>query len=185
LCAAILCAGCAPESIDPHSWTREETVWTSGSGSQVALYSYGMAVGKAAEALVCEQRDHRDAIQRLPADSFVLAEGNELKVIRQSDSTLPGWYRISKTPHLSWWDRTFSSKTLGRWEVAGNQASLPKPSDLESRNAVLSFDGTHWRKLADESRLKDLFDVPADGLVYVGEPGVGVLQTIDLSRRCP
>jgi hypothetical protein len=47
-----------------------------------------MAVGKTPEALVCEQGRHKDLIERLPADSFALTSGNELKVMRQSNQTL-------------------------------------------------------------------------------------------------
>jgi hypothetical protein len=47
-----------------------------------------MAVGKTPEALVCEQGKHRDLIERLPADSFALTSGSELKVMRQSSQTL-------------------------------------------------------------------------------------------------
>jgi hypothetical protein len=86
---AITCLGCARKRLeDLPDLTRDETLWTGGSGNQVVLYRYGMAVGKAPEALICEQGEHRDLIETLPADSFALPSGNELKVMRQSDQTL-------------------------------------------------------------------------------------------------
>jgi hypothetical protein len=47
-----------------------------------------MAVGKTPEALVCEQGQHRDLIERLPADSFALVSAKALKVMSQSNQTL-------------------------------------------------------------------------------------------------
>ena len=88
-CAAVACGGCAQKRLDDlPSLSRGGTLWTGPSGSQVVLYGYGMAVGKTPEALVCEQGQHRDLIERLPADSFTLTSGNELKVIRRSNQTL-------------------------------------------------------------------------------------------------
>lgn len=68
--------------------TRDQALWTGPSGSKVVIYRYGMAVGKTPEALVCEQGPHKDLIEKLPADSFALASGHELKVIRQSNQIL-------------------------------------------------------------------------------------------------
>jgi hypothetical protein len=184
-CAAIVCCDCAQKTVDLRDCKREQAIWTGISGSQVARYTYGVAVGKTPEVLVCEQDEHRDVIEPVPADSYVLTSGNELKIIRLGQSTLPGWYRISRPHDLNWWQRTFSNRPIGEWGALTNQASLPKPSDSDARNAVVIFSAGHWQKVADESKLKDLLDIPNDGVVYVGEPGIGVLQTIDLSRRCP
>jgi hypothetical protein len=86
---AVACGGCAYKTLDDlPSLSRGETLWTRASGSRVVLYTYGMAVGKTPEALVCEQGQHRDLIERLPADSFALTSGDKLKVMRQSDQTL-------------------------------------------------------------------------------------------------
>lgn len=182
----VACVGCAPKSLDDlPNLTRDETLWTGPSGSRVVIYRYGMAVGKTPEALVCEQGQHKDVIERLPADSFALTSGNELKIIRQSQYTLPGWYKITRPSDLNWWQRTFSNKSIGEWVVVRNQASLPKPSQSDAQNAVVSFVAGNWQKLADQSQLKNLLEVPGEGIVYVGEPGIGVLQTIDLLGRCP
>lgn len=68
---------------DLRNWTREKTVWTSSSGSQVALYARDMAHGKDDEAIVCEQHGHRNVIARLDVDrGFALFSGNELEVFR-------------------------------------------------------------------------------------------------------
>ena len=81
--------GCAPKSLDGlPNLTRDETLWTGPTGSKVVIYRYGMAVGKTPEVLVCEQRQHRDLIEKLPADSFARASGHELEVIRQSNQIL-------------------------------------------------------------------------------------------------
>jgi hypothetical protein len=90
MCGAIVaCGGCAPKSLDDlPNLSREETLWTSPSGSQVVLYRYGMAVGKTPEAVVCEHGQHKDLIERLPADSFALTSKNELKVMSQSEQKL-------------------------------------------------------------------------------------------------
>src|ERR1700682_6481668 len=111
VCAALLVVGCAPDPhkpLDLNTWHRGDIIWRSGSGSMVARYTYGMAVGKASEAVVCEQGERKSTIIRLPADTFDLVNGNELKVVRLSDRSLPGWYRIWRTPGLNWWQRTFS-----------------------------------------------------------------------------
>jgi len=180
------CIGCAPTNLDDlPNLSRNETLWTSPSGSKVVIYRYGMAVGKTPEALVCEKGKHRDLIERLPADSFATVNGNELKVIREKGQTLPGWYRISRRSDLNWWQRTFSDEELGRVSWIDNQTSLPKPAEALSRNAVFSFNGGRWQKLADESKLKDLFGIPGEGLVFVGEPGIGVRQVLELLQRCP
>ena len=47
-----------------------------------------MAVGKTPEALVCEQGQHRDLIETLPADTLALVSRHELQVIRQSNQIL-------------------------------------------------------------------------------------------------
>ena len=87
--AGATCGGCARKHLeDLPALSRGEPLWTGHSGSQVVLYRYGMAVGKTPEALVCEQGTRRDLIETLPADSFVLPSGNELKVMRQSNQTL-------------------------------------------------------------------------------------------------
>jgi len=89
LTAAVACSGCAQKRLDDlPNLTRGETLWTGPSGSQVVLYRYGMAVGKTPEALVCEQGQHRDLIERLPADSFALVSAKALKVMSQSNQTL-------------------------------------------------------------------------------------------------
>jgi hypothetical protein len=83
------CVGCAPKNLDDlPNLSRDETLWAGPSGSKVVIYRYGMAVGKTPEALVCEQGQHRDLIEKLPADSFARASGQELKVIRQSNQIL-------------------------------------------------------------------------------------------------
>jgi hypothetical protein len=186
-CATILIAGCAldaDQSVDFHKWQREDTIWENASGSKVVRYTYGLAVGKDDEAIVCEQRDRKSSVIRLPADTSDLVSGGELKVVRTSNWTLPGWYRIWRTPGLDWWQRTFSDKPLGGAEFIKDQGSLQKPPQDVSRNAVLTLSAGKWQKVADEKEIRDLFEVPAEGMVYVGEPGIGVLKTIDLPSAC-
>jgi hypothetical protein len=185
--AAVLLIGCAPDPhqpVDLHEWEREDAIWKSDSGSKVVRYTYGMNAGKAAEAIDCEQRDKKNTIIRLPADTFDLVTGNELKVVRLSDRALPGWSRIWRTPGLNWWQRTFSDTPLGGWEFIEDQGSQQKPPEDASRDAVLALTAGKWQKVADEKRVRDLFEVPAEGFVYVGEPGIGVVQTIDLPNAC-
>ena len=87
--AIIGSVGCAPKSLDDlPNMSRDETLWTGPSGSKIVLYRYGMAVGKTPEVLVCEQGQHKDLIEKLPADSFALLSGHELKVMRQSNQSL-------------------------------------------------------------------------------------------------
>jgi hypothetical protein len=87
--AVVAFVGCAPKSLDDlPNLTRDETLWTGPSGSKVVIYRYGMAVGKTPEALVCEQGQHRDLIEKLPADSFARVSRHELQVIRQSNQIL-------------------------------------------------------------------------------------------------
>jgi hypothetical protein len=89
LSAIIACVGCAPKSLNDYpNLSRDETLWTGPYGSKVVIYRYGMAVGKTPEVLVCEQGQHRDLIEKLPADSFALLSGHDLKVIRHSNQTL-------------------------------------------------------------------------------------------------
>lgn len=187
ICATLPFIGCAPDShqpIDFSTWQRGDTIWKSDSGSIVARYTYGMTTGKADEAIVCEQRDRKSTIIRLPDDTFDLVTGNELKVVRLSDRSLPGWYRIRRTPGLNWWQRTFSDAELGGWEFIKDQESQQKPPQDVSRDAVLILKAGRWQKVADERELRDLFKVPVEGMVYVGEPGIGVLQTINLLNVC-
>jgi hypothetical protein len=47
------------------------------------------------------------------------------------------------------------------------------------------MDQGKFRKIAEESSTKDLFSVPVDGLIYVGEPGLGVVKSVDLLSACP
>jgi len=87
---------------------------------------------------------------------------------------------------LNWWQRNiYTDKSLGGWELERNQSSLPVPSDAESLNSLLVLENGRFRKIADENKLTSLFDAPAEGLIYVGEPGLGVVKSIDLSSACP
>jgi hypothetical protein len=186
-CAIVPITGCAPDPhqpVDLNKWQREDTIWKSNSGSKVALYTFGMTMGKAAEAIVCEQRDRKSTIIRLPADTFELVTGSELKVVRLNDRVLPGWYRIWRAPGLNWWQRTFSDAPISGWEFIKNQELLQKPPQETSRDAVLSLSAGNWQKVADEKKIRDLLEVPAEGLVYVGEPGIGVVEVIDLPSAC-
>ena len=41
-----------------------------------------------------------------------------------------------------------------------------------------------FRRIADEDKMTSLFDAPAEGLIYVGEPGIGVVSSIELKSAC-
>jgi hypothetical protein len=80
--------------------------------------------------------------------------------------------------------REFLPKTsLGGWTVVE-----PTPISIGNadvlRGGVYLLDGARLRKVVDEKEVTSLWDVPAEGTLYVAEPGIGITQTLDLKSLC-
>jgi hypothetical protein len=180
-------SGCARRdaaSIDLRHWHRADTLWTGSAGQTATLYDEPTAMSKDAQAVVCEAMPVRTLII-LPPNTFPLVAKNTLNIFRLEDSSTPGWYRISRAHGLTWWERNvYTAKSLGGWEWVHDQSSLPVPSQTQSLNGLLVLEQGRFRRIADENKVTSLFDAPAEGLIYVGEPGVGVVGSIDLSSAC-
>lgn len=179
------CGSRNPESLDLREWQRGSTIWKAPSGHLVVLYTKPTSISPDPQAVVCESNTARPLLV-LPPESFPLVSNNTLNIFQTKDRNTPGWYRLEHTAGLNWWERNvYTAKSMGGWAWVSDQASLPTPSVAESRNALLIFAQGRFQKIADESSTKDLFDFPIDGLIYVGEPGLGVIKSLELPLACP
>lgn len=184
-CCYVVTACRSEEWYDLAKWQRAETLWKASSGHTVARFERETALSKNPEVIVCEDPRPRRILVLAP-DTFVLVAGNTLNVFSLEDRMTPGWYRITRTHGLTWWERhVYTNKSLGGWEWIKDQSSLPLPSGPLSRGSVLALEHGQIRKVADEGAVKDLFEIPVEGPVYVGEPGIGVVRSIDLLTACP
>jgi hypothetical protein len=185
LVAAVVGCGSASQAVNLQEWQKGQTLWTAPSGHLVVLYEKETALSANPQAIVCESNTRRTLLV-LPPETFPLVSKHELNVFETKDRDTPGWYRLEHTQGLNWWERNiYSAKSLGGWHLVSDQESLPIPSETESRNALLILDHGKFQKIAEESTTKELFDLPVDGLVYVGEPGLGVVESVDLLTACP
>jgi hypothetical protein len=142
------------------------------------------AMSNDAQAVVCEATPPRTLII-LPPNTFALVSKNTLNIFRLEDRNTPGWYRLTRTHGLNWWERNiYTSKSLGGWEWVQDQSSLPVPPQAQSLNGLPVLEQGRFRRIADENKVTSLFDAPAEGLIYVGEPGIGVVRSIDLTSGC-
>jgi len=162
---------------------RSETLWISPAGHITALYSQDSLLGTSRRAIVCEGETNR-VLNVLPSNTFPLPSGNSINIFNLEDRATPGWYTIKRF-HPNWWDRIFSGKVVSEWSYDSDQSKYVTPSTKLPKNAVFVLDHGAFRKIAEESKLDNLFDAPAEGLVYVGEPGIGFRYSIDLASQCP
>jgi hypothetical protein len=188
----VLLLGCGDglKVLDLSGWKKLETLWTSPTGTAVvSLYDRPTALSENPQAIVCESGTsgaaQRHMITVLPRYTDLKIYGHTLNVYGPKiGAGPPGWYRIERNHELSWWQRTFSNKTLGTWgpSEAPSDIEMPPPSTLHG--GVFVVRNGRLNKIMDESGLDELWDVPAEGLVYVAEPGVGVWKSLDLNTEC-
>jgi len=100
------------------------------------------------------------------------------------DGVAPGWYRLTVNHDLNWWERNiYTSQPLAQYAPL-DTAPATIPSPRSQRSGVFLLEDSTLRKVADEKELESIFDVPAEGILYVAEPGIGFNSTLDLTAVC-
>jgi hypothetical protein len=184
--------GCAmgpgPEGNAYHGWERVQTLWAGPAGAVVALYERPTALSKNPESIVCEVPIRSGIAKRVLvpslAGAFPWVEGNMLYVYDTRDRVFPGWYQIERRHDLNWFQRTFSDEPLGGYKKVDQPDGISLPAPEKRRGFVFTLQGNDLRRVIDERRVSELWDVPAEGLVYVAEPGIAVRQEVDLLAVC-
>jgi hypothetical protein len=120
----------------------------------------------------------------VPAEIYIAISGDYATVFETENRTTPGWYKIHRNHNLNWWQRTFSDESIGGWEVAPGVSEDLAHTQKLGRGGVFLFERGAMVRIAEESKLRDLFDAPVEGLVYVAEPGIGVRASINLALAC-
>lgn len=185
--AVTLSIGCpAYHSLD--EWQRQQELWTNATGSTVALYDRPTALSRNPEVIVCESRTannlQRRVIASVPRDAFPLVFGNRLYIYDLRTRATPGWYRIERNHSLTWWQRVFSNEPLGTLGEVQAPTGIDRPPAPQMYGGVFALRGRDLYKVADESGVGKLWDVPAEGFVFVAEPGIAVRQSFDLVTEC-
>jgi len=180
-------AGCSDRTKPPdlRELNRVETLWRNPDRiALVALYERPIALSKNQEFIVCETGNNKIIVRGVPADAFVFVDGDTLRIYDTANRAMAGWYKITRNHNLNWWQRTFGEQPLGETEVANPPEKFEMPSANILYGGVFSFRDGKLSRVADEERLQELWDVPAEGLIYVAPPGIAVRYTSHLPSVC-
>jgi hypothetical protein len=177
---------CSPPP-DLSNWQKDATLWRDNRGTEFARYTYGRGFLRAkTDAYGCESRV-RGEVVRKPID---LGGGTVPRVVEHTayvfnrNGVAPGWYRLTVNHKLNWWERNiYTSEPLAQYTPL-DTPPITIPSSSSYQSGVFLLEGSTLHKVADEKELESLFDVPAEGILYVAEPGVGFNFTLDLTAVC-
>lgn len=123
-------------------------------------------------------------IALVPHEAFPLVFGNELFFYDTKNRATPGWYQITRNHDLRWWERIYTNKTLGGRSAVEQPTGISMPSSSSLQGGVFILEGQALRRIAEEKRIRELWDVPVEGIVFVAEPGIGIRQSLDLAFEC-
>lgn len=181
-----LLAACTP-SLQQREWQKSETLWRGQNGSEFALYHLPTALNRDPEAYGCESHiNGKIGRKKVPLsdDVFPMVVGDTAYIFNLKNRATPGWYRLTRNHSLNWWQRNiYTNESLGGW-TAVEPAPISTGNADSLRGGVYLLDGTRLRKLVDEKDVPSLWDVPAEGTLYVAEPGIGITQILDLKSLC-
>ena len=183
---AVCATACSPPT-DLFDWQKDATLWRDNGGTEFARYTYPRGFLRArADAYGCESRV-RDVVVRRRID---LAGDTVPRVIEHTayvfdrEGVAPGWYRLTVNHNLNWWEQNiYTSEPLAQYTPL-DTAPMAIPSLSSHRNGVFLLEDSTLRKVADEKDLESIFDVHAEGVLYVAEPGIGFKSTFDLTVVC-
>lgn len=188
LVAALLLGtvACAP-SRDLHEWKKSKTLWRGPDGTEFALFYLPSGLSADSEAYGCEGHIGNQRVRKFvpfPSKTFPMVIGDTAYVFDLENRATPGWYQLTRNHNLNWWQRNFyTDHSLGEWHVL-EQGPIEAPRGTSANGGIFLLEGLNLRKVADEKSVNSLWDVPAEGVLYVGEPGIGVNGTIDLNGVC-
>jgi hypothetical protein len=183
----LMIAGCTDRAKlhDLSELNRVETLWKSPNGTAaVALYERPVGLSKNPEFIVCETGKNKVVVRPVPYDAFAWVDGDTLIFYDTAKREMPGWYKMARNHNLNWWQRTFGDQILGEIESTRPPEKFEMPSAKTLFGGVFSFKDGNLSRVADEERLQDLWDVRAEGLVYVAPPGIAVRYTSHLPSVC-
>lgn len=178
---------CGRPPLQQSDWEKDTTLWRGAEGAQFALYHIPTALSKDPEAYGCETRINGRVYRKqvpISEDTFPMVVGDTAYIFNLRNNTMPGWYRLKRNHNLTWWQRNiYTAESLGGWSAV-NPAPLELQNTESLRGGVYLLEGSELRKVADESRIPSLWEVPAEGTLYVADPGIGVVNTLDLRSLC-
>ena len=138
LLIALGCARHEVSAVELAHWNRNETFWTSPRGHRVTLFGEPLSYNPDRQVVVCETFTPK-LVFVLPPESVALVSGNMLNIFESKNYATPGWYRVTRTHGLTWWERSFTEKSLGGWEWIKDQKSLPVPTAGQSLAIFVSW----------------------------------------------
>jgi hypothetical protein len=176
------CGG-SNRKIDITQWYVVKPLWRGSTGRTVSLFAERGALSHS-NAIVCDSRPER-VLRVLPPDTFPLISGSTLRIFDVKNSLMPGWYKITRNHKLNWWQRNFSEEPLAWTEAVEAPSTISMPDPELLKNGVFVLNNGRPLRVAEENMLRDLLDVPSEGVVFVGDPGLGVRDSVDLPQECP
>jgi hypothetical protein len=183
----LVTTGCVKrsDSTSLNGLNRAETLWRNPNGSAiVALYERPLALSKNQEFIVCETGGKKAVVASVPRDAFAWVDRDTLVFYDTARRTMPGWYKLTRNHKLNWWQRTFGDEPLGGYEQAQKPSTFEMPNADAVVGGVFVFREGKLSRVADEERLQELWDAPAEGLVYVASPGIAVRYASQLPSVC-
>jgi hypothetical protein len=182
-----LLVACEP-ALQQREWEKSETLWRGQSGNEFALYHLPSGLSRDPEAYGCESHFNGRVARKivpLSDDVFPMVVGDTAYIFDLKNRATPGWYRLTRNHNLNWWQRNiYTDESLGEWTVVEQPRPISIGDAESSRGGVYLLEGARLRKVADEKDVSSLWDVPAEGTLYVAEPGIGVTQILDLKTLC-
>jgi hypothetical protein len=184
--APALCATACSPPMDLFDWQKEETLWRDNTGTEFARYAYPRGFLRARSAAYgCESSATEEVVRKridLGERTVPRVVGHTAYVFNR-DGIAPGWYRLTVNHNLNWWQKNIATfEALAEYTPLDRPVTIPSP--ISYRSAVFLLEDSALHKVADKKELESLFDVPAEGILYVAEPGIGFNSTLDLTAAC-